>query len=296
MSMRVHMELPPLKSGGAVPVWVGNGFSIGGELVQVLEYGSNVCGWTDELTAFHEESAGSSHFIDNASRQYALRQLKNNLTAQSPVILEVGCSSGFMLRMIRERLPNVTLLGSDVISGALRQLAAKMPDIPLLQFDLVNCPLPEKSLDAVVMLNVLEHIEDDKKALQQVYRILKPGGIAVLEVPSGPHLYDIYDKMLMHRRRYSLTTLSRLVKGSGFEIIKKSHLGFFMYPGFSIVKKRNKRLLSTEKSVIRHVVQKNIRDTGGNRLLNVLMKIELLMGKCISYPFGIRCLLTCVKT
>jgi ubiquinone/menaquinone biosynthesis C-methylase UbiE len=38
----------------------------------------------------------------------------------------------------------------------------------------------------------LEHIEDDREAIKQVYRILKPGGVAVIEVPAGPQLFDIF--------------------------------------------------------------------------------------------------------
>ena len=43
-------------------------------------------------------------------------------------------------------------------------------------------------LGAVVLLNVLEHIQDHEGALRQLYRILKPGGVVIIEVPAGPHL------------------------------------------------------------------------------------------------------------
>ena len=65
------------------------------------------------------------------------------------------------------------------------------------------------------MLNVLEHIEDDNEALMQAKRILKPGGILVLEIPAGPHLYDIYDKFLRHFRRYNLSGLTNQLQGIG---------------------------------------------------------------------------------
>ena len=43
-----------------------------------------------------------------------------------------------------------------------------------------------------MLLNVLEHIDDHSSAIAQVARVLKPGGVAVVEVPAGPHLYDTY--------------------------------------------------------------------------------------------------------
>lgn len=286
---------PPDLSVQDRPVWTGHGFSMRDALTPILSYGGSSSGWSDELTGFHEETAGTDHPIDRASRQYALEQLHRYLKGEHPVILDAGCSSGFMLHLIREKLPHASIIGSDVVRGPLEQLAAKMPDIPLLQFDLVRCPLPDNSIDAVVLLNVLEHITDDAAALRQVYRILKPGGIAVIEVPAGPHLYDVYDKLLLHCRRYSLTTLCSLAKNIGFRIARQSHLGFFAYPGFWLVKWRNKRFLSQEKALQRRIVESSIRDTGNSHLLNTIMHVELALGRWISYPFGIRCLLTCVK-
>jgi len=286
---------PPDSSDQDRPVWTGHGFYMGDALAPILSYVGGSSGWSDELTRFHEETAGSSHFIDRASRQHALEQLIVHVKGTSPVILDVGCSSGFMLHLIRSSLPHVSVIGSDVVRGPLEQLAAKMPDIPLLQFDLVHCPLPDNSIDAVVLLNVLEHIQDDAAAARQVHRILKPGGIAVIEVPLGPHLYDVYDKLLLHCRRYSLAALCRLVKSAGFQIVEQSHLGFFAYPGFWLVKQRNKRFLSQKKALQQRIVEQNIRDTGNSRLLNAIMRIELFLDRWISYPFGIRCLVTCIK-
>jgi SAM-dependent methyltransferase len=293
--MSLLFDLPPLKHGDLPPVWEGKGFRIGNDKVSVLEYNTNEDGWTDELTDFHNKIVGSDHFIDRASRQYALRQLIKYVKDKSPIILEVGCSSGFMLQMMHAKLPNAFILGSDVISGALRHLAARMPDIPLFQFDLVHCPLPDQSVNAVILLNVLEHIDDDRAAIMQVNRLLKKDGIAIIEVPAGPHLYDIYDKLLLHRRRYTLSGLTELIHKSGFSILKMSHLGFFLYPGFWLIKKRNKRLLSLNKSVSKQIVKQNIEKTGNSRILEVLIQFELLIGRWLSYPFGIRCLLTCIK-
>jgi SAM-dependent methyltransferase len=249
----------------------------------------------DELTRFHEDTAGSSHFIDLASRQHALEQLHSHVRGVSPVILDIGCSSGFMLRLAREHVPHAFVIGSDYVLGPLRQLAADMPDVPLLQFDLVKCPLPPNSVDAVTLLNVLEHIQDDAAAMRQVCRILKPGGAAVIEVPAGPGLYDVYDKLLLHHRRYTLSGLNQLASGAGFQIANQSHLGFFIYPGFWFAKQRNKRFLPQGEDVHQQVVARNIRETGGSRFLDVLMRIELLLGRWLFYPFGIRCLMTCLK-
>lgn len=293
--MSLPFALPPIALNGDIPIWTGDGFSIGGHQQKILEYGTNESGWTDDLTSFHEDTAGENHFIDNASRSYALQQIQRHTPVKSGVILEIGCSSGFMLNLMHKKLPDSIIIGADVVRAPLLKLSTDMPNIPLLRFDLMNCPLPDNSVDAVIMLNVLEHIENDGMALQQVKRILKPGGVAIIEVPAGPRLYDVYDKILMHYRRYSLRQLRERILSQGFQVIKQSHLGFFIYPGFWFVKQRNKRLVSEAEAIQKQTVEKNINRTKDNKLLVALMEFELYLGRSVSYPIGIRCLMTCKK-
>lgn len=293
--MDLPFVLPPVIENGPNPLWTGQGFQIGHEQNKVLHYSTNNKGWCDDLTEFHENVAGENYFIDKASRNHTIYQLKTALKqASKPAILEVGCSSGFMLHEIRTAFPQAVLMGSDIVYKPLLKLAERLP-IPLLRFDMVQCPLPNNCLDAIIMLNVLEHIEDDLTALQQVYRVLKPGGIFIIEVPAGPHLYDVHDKFCMHFRRYSRFSLSQLLKQTGFSLLKTSHLGSFFYPGFWLAKQKNKRFLTASEALQYQAVEKSIQRTGKSKILAWIMELELLLGRFVSYPFGIRCLVTCSK-
>lgn len=280
------------------PVWTGKGFAIAGQNISILKYTEDSSGWDDSLTTFHEnEASHGNHYMDKASRRHALQQIKGEIGKQRFVILEVGSSSGYFLRNIKLAAPTAFIIGSDCISGPLERLAVNMPDMPLIQFDLTKCPLPDRSVDVIVLLNVLEHIEDDQKALKQLYRILKPGGIAVIEVPANPVLYDFYDELLRHYRRYDLKTLLFISEKVGFRIKYKSHLGFFIYPLFKFVKLRNK-LKKNETVTEKQLNVKKMIGFGGsiaNQLLYVLMLSELTLGTVIRYPFGVRCLLTLEK-
>jgi len=284
-----QFPFPPLPGSAERPEWTGAGFRLGDRVVPLLEYSESAEGWSDDLTELHEEVAGDSHPIDMASRNDALAQLGARFGDRPFTLLEVGCSSGFMLTALRQRFPKATLIGSDVIRDPLYALARANPDIPLLRFDLVRCPLASESCDAVVMLNVLEHIADDAGALAQTYRILKPGGVAVIEVPAGPRLFDAYDKALMHFRRYRLAELTQKLKNAGFSVERQSHLGFFLYPAFAAVKLKNQRMLRQDTDLA-ELVKAQASGASKSRLVSLAVQLEAALGKVVSYPIGIRCL------
>jgi SAM-dependent methyltransferase len=287
---------PPLPDTTEIPIWTGRGFLIGNHILPILSYETSTSGWTDGLTVFHEITAGDSHFIDLASRSHAISQVAQYASGISPVILDIGCSSGFLLADLKIAFPQAYVMGADVVLGPLLNLAKASPETPLLHFDLTHCPLPNNSVDVAILLNVLEHIENDAQAIRQLFHLLKPGGIAVVEVPAGPELYDIYDELLMHYRRYELPQLRRLFLDAGFSVLNQSHLGFFLYPGFFAVKRlRSKNRADISEDEIAELVSKNINQTGSNPFFHALMKLELTIGKVVSYPFGIRCLITLSK-
>jgi SAM-dependent methyltransferase len=270
--------------------WTGEQFLIGGRRgCQVLCYDQNQSHWSDELTRLHEEECGAHHPIDTASRRLAVRTVCKWSAVQAPVVLDVGCSSGYLIEELRAALPHAVILGADYIPELLERLAMRLRGVPILQFDLRNCPLPDRSLDAVTCLNVLEHVDDDARALKQIHRVLRQGGIAHVEVPAGPHLYDIYDEYLMHHRRYRLAEVTGLAQALGFEVLEATHLGAFIYPGFAFVKRRHRALLSLPVEQKKEIVTRQIRRTGRSLPLDVVLRIEGALGRWLRYPIGIRC-------
>jgi len=292
---RTGLQFPAPRGSGEA-LWTGDRFAIGNTVERVLCYDAGSSGWSEELTDLHEGVDDEDHYMSVASREHAVRSLERWIEIPEPVILDIGCSSGYTLRLLRRRMPRATLLGADYVRRPLEKLGAAIPDLPLFQFNLTHCPLETGSVDAVVLLNILEHIEDDGRALQQVHRILRPGGVAAIEVPAGPRLYDIYDRNLMHFRRYRMRDLVRLSRRAGFQIVKASHLGFFLYPGFWVAKRRNRRLQRASAETQQAVIGRSMRLLGHSPALHRLMALERACGRWLSYPFGIRCIVTCRKT
>lgn len=281
---------PPVpRSHGAVS-WRGDAFQVGCELSPYLVYSEADSAWSDELTDLHEEQASTTHPIDVASRQLATDSMR--LLGETPVILDVGCSSGFLIQELRVHMARAQLIGADYLSGVLRKAGVRNPGVPFVQFDLRECPLPSNSLDGITALNVLEHIDDDQTALGHIHRILRPGGIAHLEVPAGPSSFDMYDEVLLHHRRYRLPELKRRVRNLGFRVEKATHLGFFLYPLFKLAKLRNRavgrRLDPDQKQTL---VAQQIGRTAGSYWMKRVLSWEYELGKRVSFPFGIRCVL-----
>lgn len=89
--------------------------------------------------------------------------------------------------------------------------------------------LPDGSVDYIYSLNVLEHIEDDAAALQQLYRKLGPGGRCFLFVPAFGVLYSSMDERVGHFRRYRKSGLAGLARKAGFQVTSAEYvdsLGF----------------------------------------------------------------------
>ncbi len=84
--------------------------------------------------------------------------------------------------------------------------------------------LGHRTLDSIVCLNVLEHIEDDATTLRQFVELLMPGGRLLLLVPAHPRLYGGYDRAAGHVRRYSKQLLRERLGQAGFEIETLRHV------------------------------------------------------------------------
>lgn len=285
---RINAVLARRSSVEPAPVWDGNQFRVGKETCRVLSYGNNSeSGWSDSLSEIRDNATSSLHPIDLSSRSNTLAALRRHAVGNG-VILDIGCLSGYMLRDLQREFPDSAVIGADYLTAGLLFLANALPHVPLVQFDLRDCPLASGSVDAIILLNVLEHIDDDYRAIEHAVRVLKPGGMIVVEVPAGEKLFDFYDRYWLHHRRYSMGKISQMMTNAGLDIVKRTHIGFFVYPVFWLVKNMNlwreKRGVSARESL---VVKQNER-TRDNLIMKWFMAMEDALQKVVSLPFGIR--------
>lgn len=82
------------------------------------------------------------------------------------------------------------------------------------------------SLDSVVMINVLEHIEQDEATLRKIYRLLAPQGYLMVFVPAMPSLYGSLDRHFGHFRRYTKSGLTDVCQRAGFKTVRQTYFDF----------------------------------------------------------------------
>lgn len=207
--------------------------------------------------------------------------------------MEIGCSSGFFLEDLLTTFPSAGVIGTDYSLRALQRLAVRRLGIPLIQMDLVCCNLPDQMADSIVALNVLEHIAEDLKAMAQIFRLLKPGGVAIIEVPAMPQLYDVFDKLVGHKRRYVMKELVEKLQSVGFVIERRNHMGFLIYPLVWLGKRRLQNLFHAPQEEQRRAVIQILRRGKRSRLLHAAFVIETWLRRAFYLPCGVRCLITC---
>lgn len=155
------------------------------------------------------------------------RQLESGL-AGGYRVLEVGCGTGNVLRVLRRVCVRGTTLGMDLFADGLR-FAQRRTDAPLLQGD-VHAPPFEAGFHIIGLFDVLEHMPDDAEVLVALQRVLVPGGRLILTVPAHPGLWSYFDEAGRHCRRYrEIEMLGKLV-GAGYRIEYSSYFMMSLYP------------------------------------------------------------------
>lgn len=243
--------------------------------------------WSEELEELHEESS-RSHFIDVWTRRAILARVGR--LPDGATVIDVGCSTGYLLEDLRRAIPDASLIGVDLVAGGLRKAHENVPDAQLLQADACALPLQDASVDAAVSANLLEHVPDDGRALAEILRILRPGARAVIVVPVGPGNYDYYDRFLGHERRYGRGELARKGQAVGLEVLQDIHLGAPLYPAFWAVKQRNRRRYEhLEGAALEAKVREDIARTSDSALGRLACRLEeRLLALGVRLPFGIR--------
>lgn len=169
-------------------------------------------------------------------RRMAMRLLKRHGDSIDKV-LDVGCGTGAMLQELQANWPESE--GLDFSELAL-ELAGERGLKGLHLGSAEEMPLADSEFDAIVSLDTLEHVEHDDRAAAEMFRVLKPGGLLVLNVPAYQWLWGPHDVALMHYRRYTRGHLAKVLKTAGFEVERLSYGIFLLFPAVVAIRLRDR--------------------------------------------------------
>ncbi|KUK68053.1 MAG: Methyltransferase type 11, partial [Methanocalculus sp. 52_23] len=152
--------------------------------------------------------------------------VQNHLPARSRLI-EVGCGTGFVSRYLKKMGYRVEC--GDLYLEGLQYCKERNAGEAYYQFNLYD-PIFSEEYDACCAFDVLEHLDDDRLALDNMYAGLKPGGLLFLTVPACGMLWSHADEHAGHKRRYSSRNLESKVRSAGFDVIRLSYFMTFLFP------------------------------------------------------------------
>jgi 2-polyprenyl-3-methyl-5-hydroxy-6-metoxy-1,4-benzoquinol methylase len=196
---------------------------------------------------------------------------KINYINPSPRVADVGCGCG-VLQYQLENVFHWKVDGFDLNEAALEHSIAKNHYVAYYD---INERRPElKNLyDIIFLFDVIEHLPSDVDFLESVKHHLKPKGVLVVNVPSGPLLFSKYDEVAGHFRRYTMKSLQSALHRSGFKSKLCTYWGLTYIPLLLI----RKLLLSVNPSITNaEIIQNGFRPPSkfANRILTALSLVD----------------------
>jgi SAM-dependent methyltransferase len=170
----------------------------------------------------------SGHFWFEARNRIVLWALRKYLP-RAKSFLEIGCGTGFVLSSIRAQFPGMRICGSEISIEGLPIAAARLPGVDLFQMDARSIPF-DSEFDGIGAFDVIEHIEQDRLVLRQIWCALKPGGAVLITVPQHPFLWSALDEHSFHKRRYTAKELTGKLQEAGFEVLHATSFVSLLLP------------------------------------------------------------------
>lgn len=224
------------------------------------------------------------HFWFRGRRQIFFDLLARELgpDAKDLEILEIGCGPGGMMEPLSK---HGRVHGLDISLDAMRYCRRRgFPNV--VTGSGMALPFADASFDVVCLFDAIEHIPDDRKVLEEVHRVLKPGGVVFLSVPAYQFLYSQNDRLVHHQRRYTKGRMTKLLREARFTPRKATYFNTFLFPlilpAVLMVKLKEKLVgLPRHQTNLSHEFHRGLND-----LFAWFMGSERMLLRHMEFPFG----------
>jgi SAM-dependent methyltransferase len=205
-------------------------------------------------------------------------------------IADIGSGHGSILLLDTlkdSNIKNATVTGIDIDLPTLSKIKGMgVANTNFVNANIMKLPF-KRSFDMVLLLDVLEHVDDDSGLLGNIYNICNDGALLVMTVPAMSKTYSEFDKLASHKRRYDLPDLREKLSKSGFKVYKISYYIFFLMPVIYLFKSLRELLIRMQgkKVGIADVAENKTIPVINELCLSTLLLESALINK-LDFPFG----------
>ena len=234
------------------------------------------------------EKAERGYWWFTARRRIIMLMVDRYLPSRGGRVLDIGCGPGTTLGEWEKRGKG---FGLDRSHEAAR-MAGKKNGNRAVQGDATRLPFKAGSFDIVASLDVLEHLDDPEASLEEMNRVCRPGGMAVITVPAYQFLYHPCGDY-GHRKRYIGKEVRGMVEGKGFRVIRLTYFNTFFFPLMAL-----QRLFGSREPGDRDLVDAVLPRLPRviNRSMDLIFGSEAYFLRAFDFPFGGSILCICEKS
>lgn len=175
-----------------------------------------------------DKNAESSFWVSSRNRLFKSIIQRYLLPTRKTKFLEIGCGTGDFIRQIVDN-KMLEITGSEIYLKGLQYAKKNLPNVDFVQFDVTQGSIGEQ-FDMIAAFDVIEHIENDAAALENIYQMLSKDGVLLISVPQHNFLWSRLDEIVKHKRRYSRRELVAKLEKKGFEINYATSFLFTLFP------------------------------------------------------------------
>jgi len=190
--------------------------------------------------------------------------------------LDAGCGTGNNLLHLEERGRAV---GIDLSEDALRFCRTR--GVAAVRGSVLELPFGGGAFDGVTSFDVIYHqwVKDDRAAVAEMARVLKPGGLLLVRVPAFKVLWGAHDEVVHSRHRYTRGELVALFDACGLQVLRTTYCNFFLFP--LLVARR-----TLDRATGRHGSDVQFLPAPLERAFRGLLEIEARLVRLLPLPFG----------
>jgi ubiquinone/menaquinone biosynthesis C-methylase UbiE len=235
-----------------------------------------------QMQARHWWWRGMRRLYRTALHKYLSPPTAIRLT-KSRRLADIGCGFGANLEVLNE---HGAVVGVDVSLEALQAIRQR-PSLGLVQAAADALPFKDGAFDAVALLAVVEHAEDDVAVLRESRRVTRAGGLQILLTSAFMLLWSHHDIANEHKRRYRTVALDQAQQAAGWRVLRSTYVNVALFPAVALVRWWQRRQEPAEQIPSEYDMGPNLGPFGAIPEAFLALEAAIVVHTGLPLPFGV---------